>query len=497
VLQVLSLIRSTRNALARVNRIPPDVLSMIPNYWEDGDRDKGLIRLTHVCRGWREILTSRPLLWNRLDCMNVNRTKLYIERSKCCPLGISLRQARYTFYREDAFALTIPHIDRLRTLSVSGKPTKVLPVLAKHFSRPIPLLDTLRISLVCDQAPIPSDNLFDGDLSSLRELSLTGVTMPLPWADLSNLTTFSLHQVPGDKILVTQLLDFFESVPNLLHIQLHNSIPNSSDAPFGRVVPLPNLKELSIIAQPAHSVLLKHLTIPIGASLRLEFTFSGGISPIPSYLPRSPENLHNLSHITATHLHFGSEQRSVRFDGPNGGLHVLGHWTQGSDQPHVGITRFLRSLLDQFDVTRNEWLAITLCHYRPRATARIETWSVYQTLHSMGDLRTLTLARCINLPFILTLNPHKNTSKTVLCPKLEEITLYIKRLGQFRINELVSMAKERASKGAKLSKISIISLDDASISPREMSQLREHVSRVEYKFGDAMPTWDTLPATWV
>ena len=463
---------------------------MIPNYWEDGERDKGLIRLTHVCRGWREILTSRPLLWSHLDCMNVGRTKLYIERSKRCPLEISLRQARYTFYREEAFALTVPHIARLRTLSVSGKPTKVLPVLVKHFSRPVPLLDTLRISLVCGQAPISSGKLFN---SSLHELSLTGVTMPLPWGDLSNLTTFSLRQVPGDKIFVTQLLDFFESVPNLRHIQLHNSIPNSSDAPFGRVVPLPHLKELSIVAQPAHSVLLKHLSAPIGASLRLEFTFSGGMSPIPSYLPKPPENLHNLSHITATHLHFGSEQRSVRFNGPSGGLHVFGHWTHGSDQPNVGITRFLRSLLDQFDITRNQWLAITLCHYRARATARIETWSVYQTLHSMEDLRTLTLARCINLPFILTLNPQKNSSKIVLCPKLEEITLYIKRLGQFRINELVSMAKERASRDAKLSTITIISLDDASISPREMSQLREYVSRVEYKFGDAMPTWDTLP----
>ena len=470
---------------------------MIPNYWEDNDRHKCLIRLTHVCRGWREILMSRPLLWARLDCTSVSKTKLYIERSKCCPLEISLRQARNTFYREDAFILTVPHIGRLRTLSVSGKPAKVLPVLAKHFSCRVPLLDTLRISLVCGQASIPSNRLFNGDLSSLRELSLTGVTMPLPWDGLSNLTTFSLRQVPGDKILLTQLLDFFESVPHLRHILLHNSIPNTSDAPSRCVVPLPHLKELSIVAQSAHSILLNHLSIPAGASLRLEFTFSGGESPIPTHLPKSPDNLYNVSHITATHLHFGSEQRSVRFNGPSGRLHVLGHWSHGSDQPNVGITRFLRSLIDQFDITRNQWLAITLCHYRPRASARIETWSVYQTLQSMEDLRALTLARCINLPFILTLNPRKNSSKTVLCPKLEEVTLYIKRMGQFRINELVSMAKERAAKGAKLSAISIISLDDASISPREMSQLREHVSRVEYKFGDAMPTWDTLPVTWV
>lgn len=172
---------------------------------------------------------------------------------------------------------------------------------------------------------------------------------------------------------------------------------------------------------------------------------------------------------------------------------MLGNWIRGADKPRAGTNRFLRTTLDRFDVSRNRWLAISLFDYQSRDSTRVEARGVYKTLCSMGDLRTLALDRCNTLPFILTLNPQKNSSKIVLCPKLEEITLYIKRLGQFRINELVSMAKERASRDAKLSTITIISLDDASISPREMSQLREYVSRVEYKFGDAMPTWDTLP----
>ena len=137
-------------------------------------------------------------------------------------------------------------------------------------------------------------------------------------------------------------------------------------------------------------------------------------------------------------------------------------------------------------------MAITLCHYRPRAPAQIETWSVYQTLHSMEDLRTLTLVRCTNRPFILTLNPKQNSSKNILCPRLEEITLYIKHPDQYRINELLSMAKERASRGAKLSVISIINLDDTFVLAREMSQLREHVSCVEYRSDSVMPAWDTL-----
>jgi hypothetical protein len=112
----------------------------------------------------------------------------------------------------------------------------------------------------------------------------------------------------------------------------------------------------------------------------------------------------------------------------------------------------------------------------------------------MKDLRTLTLARCNNLIFILPLNPDKNPSKIVACPKLEEIIIYIKRPGQFHVGELLSMAKGRASRGAKLSAITIVSTD-ALAPTKEVFQLRKHVSRVEYKFDDASPSWDTLPVT--
>jgi hypothetical protein len=111
----------------------------------------------------------------------------------------------------------------------------------------------------------------------------------------------------------------------------------------------------------------------------------------------------------------------------------------------------------------------------------------------MEDLRTLTLTQCNNLIFILILDPDKNTSKIVLCPKLEEIILYIKHPNQFHINELLSMAEERASRGAKLSMIMIVTTD-ALAPTKEVFQLRKHVSRVEYKFDDAPPEWDTLPS---
>ena len=148
-----------------------------------------------------------------MDCVNTNKTKTYIEHLKSSPLEVCLRWINATPYPEEAFILVVPHIGQLRSLSVSGDPTQILPVLIEHFSRPTPLLNELSINLLCGQTPRLPNELFNRDLSSLCKLSLVGVTMPLPWRNLLNLTMLNLCRIPKDTILLTQLLDFLESTP--------------------------------------------------------------------------------------------------------------------------------------------------------------------------------------------------------------------------------------------------------------------------------------------
>ena len=480
-----------KNASAAIHKTPPDVFSLLPKYWEDCDRDENLIKLTHVCHDWRKLFTSRPSLWTRLNCRSVEKTKVYIERSKPFLLEISLKLTHNTPHREEALVTTIPHFCRLGTLSLYGNSAQVLPALVKYFSTPAPLLHTLNISISRGE-PILPEMFLNRNLSSLRELSLGGIVTPLPWRGLSDLTTFNLRRVPGDRIHLSRLLSFLESASRLQYVRLHTSIPNSCDGSAEWVVSLPHLKELSFITKQPHSTLLNHLSIPTGALLRLEYTFSGLESPIPSYLPNLPNNLNNLSHITAMNLCFGSEQRSLRLSGPSGELYMFGHWTRADHKPNAGVGKFLYSL-DPFDVSRTRWLAVTLCIYRPGDQVSMETWSLYKALRSMEDLRTLTLAQSNSYHFILILNP--NETNIVLCRKLEEIVVYIERPDQLRIKELLSMAEERASRGAKLSAITIISTTALAPTTEVTFQLRKHVSRVECKFDDAPPAWDTLPVT--
>jgi hypothetical protein len=120
---------------------------------------------------------------------------------------------------------------------------------------------------------------------------------------------------------------------------------------------------------------------------------------------------------------------------------------------------------------------------------------VFSTLSSTIILRTLVLAKCNNIPFILALNPTENPSKLLLCPNLEEFVLYIKSRDQFHTKHLISMAKNRASRGAKLSSITVFGLGELAPG-NEVLKLREHVKRVEYKIDKELPDWDDLLGEW-
>ena len=474
-----------KNTFSPINQIPGGVLSLIPNY---RDTDKELIVLTHVCRGWRERFISCCSLWTSLDCTNVERTHIYLDRAKTSPLEISLGEGDCAPFLNDAFLLTVPHLGRLNSLALSGSSDNLLQ-LVKYFGTPAPLLKKLNLTFTCTTTSVLQGKIFDGSLSSLRELRLSGVIADLAWGNMSSLKTFVLCQIQGDKVSVTQLLNFFERAPLLRKIRLEHAFPNSSDAPRGRVVSLPHLEFLTIVAQPAHTILLNHLSIPAGAGLSQGFNFNDDKSPIPIYLPKTPNNLKSVSRITSINLSFNSGM-SLRLNGPPSGTHyVQGGWVGESPSLPILDRRVLQSL-SLFGISAVERLAIAEC--KASSSTKTEKSPVYLTLLSMNNLRTLTLTHCVNFPFILALNPGRNPSRTVVCPGLEELVLYTVSKASFCMKELLEMVKERASSGAKLSAVTIVCSQEFAPA-KEVLKIREYVTRVEYRLDDVVPDWDILP----
>ena len=478
--------RLTKNTFAPINRVPPEVLSLIPDHRET---DKELIRLTHVCRSWREIFISRASLWTFLGCENLDKTRAYLERSKTSSLEVNIwvRGMRCPYYA--AFLLTIPHINRFKALSLTAFGDEINPFIPQLRSLAAPLLMELTVG-VGPHANHFSGELFGGTLPSLCRLSLAGNLGFLPRQNLANLTTLVMRDVRDFASGVTKLLDIFGRAPLLHEIKLQSALPRfpGSDAPNKRMVSLPHLKLLIIWDEPNHSILLDHLHIPIGAMVILESRPCWQeVLPIPNCLPRSLDNLNNI--IISIDLDF-EKGVTLRLNGLSGVLYLAAAWW-GRDLPSPTTSHHALKSLAMLPISTTEKLAISW--HRVLGQPDSEGTAAYCTLLRMENLRTLTLAYCINRSFILALNPAQNTLNTVVCPMLEELVLHVRdHEDDLYIGELLEMARERASRGVKSPTIVIVNLE-GRVSPEEALTLGSCVSCVEYKLADTTPIWDALP----
>lgn len=489
-------VRSMKNSSAPISRIPPELLSLIPDYYCEGDlyqdhhdvsirvkKDRDLITFTHVCRSWRDTFISRSSLWTRLSFWSVEKTLAYIQRSQSSPLKIDVIQG-YAYRFDTDFPLVIPHIHRLKSLTICAR---WLPSGVARFRCHIPLEELIiNMSAKYNDDPVLDGALFNGGLSSLRELRLGGVITNLPWKNMTNLRILNLR-CRDYNYKIIQILNFLESAPLLHTVKLDDWVlPSFDDAPPEQIVHLRHLKVFSIEPYQPPSILLRHLHIPIGASLILAFHFSGQESPFADYLPERSTNFENLSHITTITLAFHrSVKMSVRLSGPRGSLRARVLWNGDfpSDKHHRIIHSLGRPMLS------------TIQKLTFLVKFGIEISLAFQTLSFTGSLRTLVCsAGRRTMSFIEILDPRQNPSNLLLCVNLEELVFHVEDMSEYNLSVelLVGMAKNRASREAKLSSITIVS----SVGPvlEDIFKLREHVThvvcRVEQRKSSA---WDDIP----
>ncbi|TEB15221.1 hypothetical protein FA13DRAFT_1573069, partial [Coprinellus micaceus] len=82
------------NTLSPPNRIPPEVLSRIFVMVQWRSRARGLgrpgnlawLKITHVCRHWRETAIACQALWTTLSFIKPKITHLMLQRSQNAPL---------------------------------------------------------------------------------------------------------------------------------------------------------------------------------------------------------------------------------------------------------------------------------------------------------------------------------------------------------------------------------------------------------------------------
>ena len=277
-----------------------------------------------------------------------------------------------------------------------------------------------------------------------------------------NLTSFTLGYTSVGDFPIKHLLDFFESTPRLRKVQLRNATPTFG-AQNGRLVFLACLKRMDIIGSGPSSLLLDHLLIPAGAKLTTRVDSPLGNSLLDGHLPRSRDNLRNLSDSTRLHLHIEESCPRIRFSGPNGQV------TMVPTTSRANTTRQVYESLARFDTSKIEQLTITGGNLSDGDGDCI----FYRTLHPMKGLRTLMISRCTHVAATI----HNVFDDYGTFRRLEELIIDTRvRREKFGIQAVIAMTAMRAP-WAKLKSVRIAS-QDKSVQTCAL-KLKEYVSHVE------------------
>ncbi|THU81775.1 hypothetical protein K435DRAFT_972231 [Dendrothele bispora CBS 962.96] len=289
----VSLLRGVRNSLQPINKLPPELLSLIfgelqqhlpsflpmiqieggsgpvPVYTYD-NHHKDWLNLLHVCRLWRGILATSPHLWSTVDSGLIPVT--FLKRSLAAPLTAYLG-IRTQEIPDKILYQVLEHSGRLRQLHLSTEGwesgTPVYQYLSS--SSEAPLLTSLTIltdgeHVVNGALPV----VFKGSTPRLTKLCLKYFTS-WPFNEFIGLTHLCLYnQHELSRPTTSSFLEFLASSPQLEHLSLIQAGPTRPDgadtsAPHDKFVSLRCLKELNIGDWPSARIvsrLLSHLILP-------------------------------------------------------------------------------------------------------------------------------------------------------------------------------------------------------------------------------------------
>jgi len=254
---VLATIREWMNSFVPINRVPLDILSLIPTHLSS-QRDR--FRVTFVCRRWRRTFLQCAGLWSHL-CLSKGEVylKTLLARAKGSPLTILANGMDLA----DTIPLLPPYAEQIAGFDFEDNRWTDIQRFSEINCGPLPLLRTLNINAI--QGTGPDVPLFNSSVG-LKELRLHSKTsLFLSHFFFPNLTLLELSVVSVEGFLGLQLLDFLEASPMLRAVRMKIIAPISLDGiSQERVVILHNAESLRLLARdggPGYK-LATHISCP-------------------------------------------------------------------------------------------------------------------------------------------------------------------------------------------------------------------------------------------
>lgn len=416
-------LKSRRNSLCPVSRLPPEVLSEVFLVFaeqlqaqERFEVDFKWTTVSHVCHLWRDIALQHGRLWGKIDMTRPDRTRVFVDRSKGAPLAI--RESFTGSLADLSLAFADPSY-RYRELHLRAKEGQLGPNVVQVLNSPIhaPVLESLVLE-VSDNYPeytLPP-TIFDYKAPALTRLQLQNVRFEWPPSLFPSLTHLSIHHCgntnpPGPS--VSQVLTTLRNMPRLEHLRLADQTLfeqplHLGDGPAEELpsVSLPHLETLQLFGTMYDcTTLVSHLAPSSFVNLAIHCTNVENVSEIRALMDFVKVNFARSSTISNSSL------LGVRLDAGAGELTVDVDVISDGKAKHL-VSLAMYSRVTEFFESRVSTICPIIFESIPAAiTRRLDVRSKYSVsseawasiLNRMSEVRVLDacFGGAVNLSHVL------------------------------------------------------------------------------------------------
>jgi hypothetical protein len=290
--QFLRSLLACRNSLVPISVLPPEILARVFHFLilkelpftGSGKRKKlGWIRVTHVCRHWRQVALDNSSLWAKIWAIPKNPKWIseMLARAKDAPLDVEFNAAANLKSSQEALVMITPHISHTRRLLLHSLFTCHSESVRGIFSCEAPALEHFELTDKADYSTnifrdLSGNMLFKGHSPRLRTFSISSRVV-IPWSlvprgQLTQLKIAVPTEVvdsPGD---LNELIDLLVNCPSLENLALESCLPSQlTGFSHGRTIHLPQLSRLRLRGSTSLIMnMLKMLKLPSSTTLHLD-----------------------------------------------------------------------------------------------------------------------------------------------------------------------------------------------------------------------------------
>ncbi|KAG6844779.1 hypothetical protein H0H87_003897 [Tephrocybe sp. NHM501043] len=282
----IRLLKSRRNVLAPISRLPPEMLAKIFAFRVadsiESTNPLEWIRVSHVSRYWRAVALDCPRLWGNLVFSRPRWSEEMLKRSKMAGLVVKADLSCITPRIFEAVRLALLHGPRIHHLQLRAGSATIERLLTTK-SLELPMIHSLSLAVPrvtrfgTDEGFTIPDAISSGEAPYLRRLELQKVNIAWDSNLLKGLTHLTIHDIATSlRPSTDQLMDALERMPALQVLDLQDALPQSPTEPpsSARFLALNELTHLVITSTvPECSNFLARLSIP--ASARVQMSCSG------------------------------------------------------------------------------------------------------------------------------------------------------------------------------------------------------------------------------